>query len=138
MKKILALFLTLSFLLLCGCGNEYKKTAEEFVLCVEEQRFEDAVLLMHPECEVTADEVSSYFALLEKESGIEFKDDFKITECETEEYEDSEATVEGAHTKATGIVMSDGKEFTFDIKLVENDNGFGIYKIKFRVKADES
>lgn len=134
MKKILALILVLSLCLLCGCGNQYEDTVEEFVLCIEEERFEDAVGLMHPECAVTADEVSSYFALLEKETSIKFAGDFKITEYEIEDFEDEEATIDGEYTKASGEAESDGEEFTFEIKLVENDNGYGIYKIKFRAK----
>ncbi len=134
MKKVFAIFLALSLVFLCGCGDRNKKTAKEFILCIEEQRFEDAVALMHPECLVTSDEISSYFALLEKDSGVEFFGDFKLEECETEEFEDTEATVSGEHIKATGIVRSGGMEFTFDIKLAENDKGYGIYKIKFRAK----
>ncbi len=134
MKKVFAIFLALSLIFLCGCGNKHKKTAEEFILCIEEQRFDDILPLMHPECEVTADEISSYFALLEKETGIKFKGDFKLQNIEIESFEDAEATVLGEHTKASGIVLSNSREFTFTLKLAENDNGYGVYKIKFRAK----
>ena len=134
MKKALAIFLAFLMLFLCGCGNKHKEIAEDFVLCVSEQRFDDAVSLMHPECEVVGNEIASYFALLEKETSIKFKDNFKLKSVEVEAFEDEEATVLGEHTKASGIVIGGSREFTFTLKLVENDNGYGIYKIKFRAK----
>ncbi|MBO5019856.1 MAG: hypothetical protein J6D52_04245 [Clostridia bacterium] len=134
MKKILAIFLAMGFIFLCGCENKHEKIAEEFVLCIAEQRFDDAVALMHPECNVIGDEIASYFAILEKETSIKFKDNFNLQSVKVEKFEDSEATVSGEYTKASGIVIGGSREFTFTLKLVENDNGYGIYKIKFRAK----
>lgn len=134
MKKVLAIFLALGMIFLCGCGNKHKETAEEFVSCVSDQRFDDAVALMHPECNVVGDEIASYFALLEKETSIKFADNFELQSVEIENFEDPEATVQGEHTKASGIVIGGSREFTFTLKLVQNDNGYGIYKIKFRAK----
>ncbi len=134
MKKVFAMLLALSMIFLCGCNNKYEETAEKFILCVAEESFEEAVSLMHPECKVNADEISSYFALLENEANIKLKDNFQLESLEIESFEDTEATVLGEHTKASGIALADGIEFTFTLKLVENDNGYGIYKIKFNVK----
>ena len=134
MKKIFAVILALSLIFLCGCDNKHEKIAEDFILCIAEQRFDDILPLMHPECEVTADEISSYFALLEKETSIKFKDNFKLESLKVESFEDAEATVLGEHTKASGIAIGGSREFTFTLKLVENDNGYGVYKIKFRAK----
>lgn len=133
-KKALAIFLSIGFIFLCGCGNKYEETAENFILCIAEQRFDDAVSLMHPECEVIGDEIASYFAILEKETSVKFKDNFELKSIEIENFEDSEATVLGEHTKASGMVLAGKTEIDFTLKLVENDNGFGIYKIKFRAK----
>ena len=63
-----------------------------------------------------------------------FKNNFELKSVEIEGFEDSEATVSGEYTKASGIVIGGSREFTFTLKLVENDNGYGIYKIKFRAK----
>ena len=136
MKKILTIFIICIFFTLCGCSSTDKieSTVEEFVLCIEEDRYDDAVNLMHSECQITADEISSYFALLEKESKTDFSDNFQLIEYEIEDFEDSEAQVKGTYTKASGLVECEDETFTFEIKLVENDTDFGIYKIKFRKK----
>ena len=136
MKKFFTFILVCSLCLLTACGGmtnrNIQKTVEEFVLCVEEDRFEDAATLMHSECGTTADEIASYFAILEKNSDLNFSDNFQLLQYEIEDWNDEEATVKGEYAKASGTVESDNTIITFEIKLVENDNGYGIYKIKFR------
>ncbi len=138
MKKILALLFVCSMCLLTACGGmsnkKIQKTVEEFILCVEEDRFSDAAELIHSECKTTADEVSSYFALLEKDKKLDFTKGFQLLQYEFEDFEEEEPTVVGEYVKASGTVEAGDCIFTFDIKLVENENDFGIYKIKFREK----
>ena len=137
MKKILVVFLSLLLCLFCACGENEPDLVEKFVLCIENDTFDEIMTVMHPDSVVTAEEIDSYFALLEKSCGVEFKGDFKITEYELEEYDDPEPTIKGEYLRATGITESDGARFTFDIKIVENEKAKGIYKIKFRPQ-DES
>ena len=138
MKKIVVFILAIAMCFLTACDGmtdrNIKKTVEEFILCVEEDRFRDAAELIHSDCNTTADEISSYFALLEKESALEFSGDFQLIEYEYEDYDEENPIVEGEYVKATGIVESDGVTISFEIKLVENENDFGIYRIKFRKK----
>lgn len=137
MKRILAI-IVVAVCLLCGCNatSEIEKTVEEFIECVEKDDFEAAALLIHPDREINKDEIASYFALLEKDAGIDISNDFQLIEYEIEAWQEEEPEIEGEYTKVTGLIESEkeGKQFTFDIKLVENEDALGIYKMKFRVK----
>ena len=74
MKRILAI-IVVAVCLLCGCNatSEIEKTVEEFIECVEKDDFEAAALLIHPDREINRDEIASYFALLEKDAGIDIR-----------------------------------------------------------------
>lgn len=123
MKRIFALILAIAICVLCGCSKtgEIEKTVEEFITCVEEDRFDDAAALIHPDREINADEISSYFALLEKDAGVDISDDFQLIEYEIEDWEEEEPEIDGVYTKVTGLVENEeqSKQFTFDIKLVK-------------------
>lgn len=137
MKRFLVWVMAFSICLLSGCNStdkQIKNTVEDFVLCVEEDRFDDAAELIHSECAITADEVASYFALLEKEKNLDFTKGFQLIEYEYEDFEDDSAEIKGSYVKATGTVEAKDVVYTFELKIVDNEEDFGIYKIKFREK----
>ncbi len=142
MKKTVVILMTLMLLVLCGCKSTFDKTqdvVEEFLLCVHEDRFDDAEKLMYPDLEVKADEISSFFSLKEKMSGADFSKKFQIIEYELEEWEDKDPivegkTIEGNYIKATGWLESDYADFTFKIMMVEKDDVIKIYRMEFTEK----
>ena len=71
---------------------------------------------------------------MEKEKNLDFTKGFQLIEYEYEDFEDDSAEIKGSYVKATGTVEAKDVVYNFELKLVDNEEDFGIYKIKFREK----
>lgn len=139
MKKILVLLTVVALFLLTACsgisGSKVKNTTEDFISYVGEGDFKKAHELIHIERETTADEIESYFGILEKGMDVDFSKKFQVIEYEYEDWEDEETTILGEYVKVTGTIETEDKKvIDFSLKLVKNDKDLGIYKIKFKEK----
>ena len=133
-KSILsvAAVLALCFALL-GCSKGIKKDdakamAESFLTAVESGDFEAAKTYLHPEKPL---DIEKYFSGIESREQIDFQNGIEITRYKEHSFSIYESEVDGSECELEINVIVDGVGLEFNIDIVKNDLGFGIYEFDF-------
>ncbi len=102
---------------------------EDFFDEMEQDYYGRAKSFLHTECMLDLDK---YLAAAEKEHGLDFSDGIEI-EARTnisKSYYDTQ--VKGSRYSVTFSVLVGDESATFDVTIVESDNGYGIYAFEIR------
>jgi hypothetical protein len=132
-KKIVVLFMVCCFFTcaLASCGSEGKAKSyiKDLFAAVAAGNYEKAESFVHPTKELDA---KKYFMGLEEQSGarIDFQKGIKIEKYISIDHTDYNYEVDGelyvikVRTRVSGIIVR------FEIWVVDNVYGYGIYKLK--------
>ena len=130
-KKVIILFVVCCFCTcaLASCGEEGKAKSyvKDFFAAIEAGDYAKAESLVHPTRELDA---KTYFTGLEAKSQVDFQKGIKIEKYISIEHSDYSYDVEGemytftVRTRASNVIVR------FEIKIVNNVYGYGIYNLK--------
>lgn len=111
-------------------GDEAKKTVNDFFELLGTDDYESMAALMHPDREATEEVLSTYFKDIETEEMIDFSagiTDVKHTGFEAAMHDTKYG---GGKYELSGNAKAGQVLFEFEITVVRNDNGYGIYDIE--------
>ena len=130
MKRALLILLALVFVFsLASCGDitddEAKDKADKLIKCVEENRFEDASKLLHPERPL---DIKAIFERAEALYGVDFQSGVRVSRYDLSGPE-KEKEVDGSEYEVDLDVVVSGRALEISVNVVKNEKGFGIYSI---------
>ena len=137
MKKIIAAALLLMILLsVTACGgiksDDAKQSLTDLTACLAEARYEDAAKLMHADVtDVTAQAFEDYVASMKENHGIDFSAGVEIEKYTGFSSSAYNSEYDGSGYELRGNAEIGEKSVTFEILVVDNDNGDGIYGFSF-------
>ncbi len=130
-KKAIVLLMICCFCtcVLTSCGEEgkLKSYIEDFFAAVEAGDYAKAESFVHPTRLLDA---QTYFTGIEKKSGVDFQKGIEIEKYVSIEHSDYSKDVNGSmdtiivRTRVSGVIVR------FEIKIVKNAYGYGIYNLK--------
>ena len=130
-KKIIALFMVCCLLTcaIASCGEDSKAKAyvKDFFAAIAAGNYEKAESLIHPEREIDA---KAYFEGIESKSGVDFQKGIKIEKYINIDYDDYSYEYDGESYTITVRTKVSGAVVRFEIVVVNNMYGYGIYKLK--------
>ena len=128
---LLAVIACCCILSLNSCGNritqsEAKEHIEGFLAAIAEEDYTKAQTFLHPERPA---DLESFFLKVEAEGDIDFQAGIEIkryTEFSSTLYD---GTVDGSTYELTAKTTVGERNIEFEIEVVRNDNGYGIYNL---------
>ena len=130
-KRIVVLFVLCCFCacVLTSCGEEgkLKSYVEDFFEAIEEGDYAKAESYVHPTRELDS---KAYFNGIEAKSGADFQKGIEIEKYISIEHSDYSKEVIGSMDIITVRTRVSGVIIRFEIKIVKNAYGYGIYNLK--------
>lgn len=134
-KKLSSIIMCGAVLAACltGCGLGIKKDEatehiKGFFAAVEDGNFEDAEAYLHPD---KPDSLEEFFSAAEDDKSVDFQSGIEI---ETYKFVSSsvyDSDFGGSQYTTTVKTKIGDREIGITVRTVRNDNGFGIYDLKF-------
>ena len=136
MKRILVFFaIIISTISLLSCSDgikhdEAKEHINDFFAAIEKGDYKLAATLLHPERPA---DLKAFFESLENENNLDFSkiEINRYTSFSTVYYD---STVSGSKYSLSIDTDVNGRDVDFDIEIVKNDNGYGIYNLNIYPK----
>lgn len=140
MKKLVICVMLATLLLFTSCGSgissdEAKNTLNDFVTCISQERYDDAVQLMHPSLGTTAEYLSSFITTVELGEGVDFSSGVEILGYDGFSSSLYNSQVDGARYELECNARIGLHRCEITIEIVKNDAGYGIYN--FEVDVDD-
>ncbi len=143
-----ALVLVLSVVMLvfplASCTNsvdsdEAKKTVEDFFKALSKDDYESIAALMHPDKEISAEQLGINMQMLEHDEGVDFSlgvKKIKYTEVQTSVYSKK---YDGSRYELSGTAEVGDDKIEFEIEILKNNDGkdYGIYEIDIDVENEK-
>ena len=129
-KRVVSLVVLCFFILgitSCGTEGEAKAFIRDFFEAVEAGEYEEAATFLHPD--LPAD-LEKYFGTIEDNEGVDFSDGINIEKFVSFSEKEYDAEVNGSSYKMLVRTRVSGIGIRFDITIVKNANGYGIYKFR--------
>ena len=132
MKKLISLLVVIFIVSLslfsCIDGEKAREDAVDFLSALEDEDYESARALLHPDFKI---DMEKEISALEKQEGIDFSegiDVYKFTGFSSAHYD---SQVDGSLYETTVNIAVGGKKGSLTVTLVDNDKGYGIYNFIF-------
>ena len=113
----------------CGGGiaqSEAKEHIEGFLAAIVEEDYTKAQTFLHPERPA---DLENFFLKVEAEEDIDFQAGIEIKKYTGFSSSLYDGTVDGPTYELTVKTQVGGRTVEFEIEVVRNDNGFGIYNL---------
>jgi len=132
MKRMTALFVLLACMIsLVSCSggvkrDEAKACIEEFLAAVSDEDYGKAEKLLHPDYPI---DVKKYFEHEERDEGVDLQGDIQIQRYTGFSSAWYDSDVQGSKYELTLLATVGERRVEFEIEVVKNDGGFGIYEL---------
>lgn len=132
-------FILIALLLTCvlsGCskgikGDEAKAYVNSFLEAIEQEDYETADSLFHPDKQASVAELCT---ALEMGLNIDFQDGIEVKDYTGFSSALYDTTVKGSTYSLTMDATVSSVELEISVQLVRNENGYGIYSYNFLIK----
>ncbi len=139
LNKIFVLTLLLIVIFtLSGCGSMKKELSRSkevtitFFQYLNEEKYEDATKLFHPDTNYTVNALKDTVEKLEQSYNLNFNEEFKIERSTSINISLFDSQFDGTRAEVTFEALLGEDEIYIYILTVENDNGYGIYSLNIQ------